>query len=456
MRFSFENLGLLDKAELELSNLTIICGENNTGKTYATYAVYGFIRNWKILLWNVILSDITELKKSNNRYQIDLEKMFKGKINNYLNLLASEFVNVLHQVFAAKEDSFINTKINVSVDEEIDILERIYQKRVQGGGNVLATITKEKGSSILEILSTEENSEFSTFGIVEFIIDAIAEIVFSPYFSPPHISSAERTGASIFRRELDMARTRVLKALNEMDSKDIRNRPWKLLQKIDTDYPWPVEDNVEFVRQLEDLDKQTSELSKMNPNILSSFDSIIGGSYKVIKNQGLVFQPKGVKSKRFTMNEASSCARALLDIGFYLRCKAKPGDLFIIDEPELNLHPKNQRAFARLIAKLIDSGIKVFMTTHSDYLVKELNTLIILNKKTDHTKMIQKKYEYQDNELLNPDSISLYTTVRGGSRKKQNVLKKANISPEFGIEVETFDDTISLMNEIQGDLIYGE
>lgn len=458
MKFCFENLGLLDKAELELSDLTIICGENNTGKTYATYAIYGFLRSWRQLLFSVMIKEheISSLKRSDEKYQINLETIFKGKINDYFDKLSSEFIGVLPEVFAAKEDTFVNTKIKISVENELDISKKAFQKRIQGGGTVLATIVKEENSTILEILSSDGRDIGTSFGIMEFVIDAIAEIVFSPYFPSAHISSAERTGAAIFRRELDMARTRMLKALNEMDSKEIRNRPWKLLQKIDTDYAWPVEDNVEFVRQLEDIDKQASELSKSTPEILTTFDSIIGGSYKVIRNQGLVFQSKGSGAKRFTMNEASSCARALLDVGFYLRCRAKKGDFFIIDEPELNLHPKNQRAFARLISRLINCGVKVFMTTHSDYLIKELNTLIMLYQKTEHTKVIQKEYGYDDGELLDPKSVNLYMTTKGGARKRQNILQQAQIYPGLGIEVSTFDDTIDLMNRIQNALVYGE
>ncbi|WP_373746430.1 AAA family ATPase [Neisseria dentiae] len=454
MKFKFENLGLLDSAEMELSNLTIICGENNMGKTYATYAIYGFLRSWKMLLRNVMISEISSMEHSKEKYQINLEEVFGGRINEYLNKLGLEFQTVLHEAFASKEDSFTDTKISISIEEELDVFKRPYQRRVQGGSSILATITKEANSPVLELLSADID-RLGTFGLIEFVIDAIAEIVFSPYFPNPHISSAERTGAAIFRRELDMARTRMLKAINEMDSKEIRNRPWKLLQSIDTDYAWPVEDNVEFVRQLEDIDKQTSELMKEHPEVLTAFDEIIGGSYRVIKNQGLVFQSKGSKSRRYTMNEASSCARALLDVGFYLRCRAKPGDLFIIDEPELNLHPKNQRAFARLIAQLVNSGVNIFMTTHSDYLVKELNTLIMLNQQTEHTKKVQEQYGYLDSELLNPDNVVLYITERTGRRKSKNILRQAKIYPDLGIEVTTFDDTIELMNAIQNDLIYG-
>ena len=47
MKISVENLGVLQQAEFELGDLTIICGSNNTGKTYATYALYGFLFDWR-------------------------------------------------------------------------------------------------------------------------------------------------------------------------------------------------------------------------------------------------------------------------------------------------------------------------------------------------------------------------------------------------------------------------
>ena len=40
MKISFENFGVIDKGEIEQKPLTILCGENNTGKTYAMYGLY--------------------------------------------------------------------------------------------------------------------------------------------------------------------------------------------------------------------------------------------------------------------------------------------------------------------------------------------------------------------------------------------------------------------------------
>jgi predicted ATPase len=41
MKFTLKNLGIFEKkATIELGDLTIICGNNNTGKTYASYAIF--------------------------------------------------------------------------------------------------------------------------------------------------------------------------------------------------------------------------------------------------------------------------------------------------------------------------------------------------------------------------------------------------------------------------------
>ena len=464
MKYKFENLGLLDQVDLEIADLTLICGENNTGKTYVTYAVYGFLRSWREILRFVLEDEIDQLLKDSNQYRIDLAQMFAGKVDSYLERMGKAYVSGLPRAFATDNDVFDKTVCVPSTCHETDFLSPLYQRTVQAGtsGKVLATLQKEVGSAMLDVLVADPDVLQRPFGgLTDFISDAIADVVFAQHLPRVHIASAERTGAAIFRKELDMARTRMLKAINQIDSKELKRNPFKILQEIDADYAWPVEDNVDFVRQLEDIDKRTSELAAGNPELLEAFNAIIGGSYKVVKQQ-LVFQAKGAGKQRFTMNEASSCIRALLDVGFYLRCRARAGDLFIIDEPELNLHPKNQRAFARLVARMVNVGIKVFITTHSDYLVKELNTLIMLNQRSNHTCMVQQMHDYADAELLDPSKVRLYMTgvankSADGARRRAKIrtLRLATIHVDRGIEVETFDDTIDIMNAIQSEILYG-
>ena len=163
------------------------------------------------------------------------------------------------------------------------------------------------------------------------------------------------------------------------------------------------------------------------------------------------------------MGESSSSVRSLLYVGFYLKHIAQKGDLLMIDEPELNLHPENQRKIARLLVRLVNVGIKVFVTTHSDYIIKELNTLIMLNykKESEVIKELMKKYNYDKSELISQDRIKVFIAREEPTMLEQNTrkVKIPNLVPAkydefYGIEVESFDKTIDEMNKLQKSIMF--
>ena len=195
----------------------------------------------------------------------------------------------------------------------------------------------------------------------------------------------------------------------------------KLLFKAYQPYPLPIHYNVEFTHNLENVSKKQSFLAKEHPEVLADFADIIGGGYTITQDDQLYYIPKGTRDK-LTMIESSSAVRSLVEIGFYLHHVAQKGDLLMVDEPELNLHPANQRRIARLFARLVNLGVKVFITTHSDYIVKELNTLIMLNHDKPHLKRIAKEHGYRQSELICSDQVKVYMAqgrigaARGGAK----------------------------------------
>ena len=64
------------------------------------------------------------------------------------------------------------------------------------------------------------------------------------------------------------------------------------------------------------------------------------------------------------------CARLLqlLEKGGFLR----QGNIVIIDEPEVHLHPKWQLLYAEIIICLVQQGTHVIVTTHSPYILEAL------------------------------------------------------------------------------------
>jgi len=206
---------------------------------------------------------------------------------------------------------------------------------------------------------------------------------------------------------------------------------------------------------------KNSFIAKEHTEILNDFADIIGGDYLVTENDELYYVPQG-KLISLTMGESSSTVRSLLDIGFYLRHVAAACDLLMVDEPELNLHPENQRRISRLFVRLVNIGIKVFITTHSDYIIKELNTLIMLNRGGKRLTALAERERYGKSELLASEKVGVYIAEKnfikldGAQRKMRcQTLVPADIDRKYGIEARSFDKTIEDMNRTQEEIICG-
>ena len=76
------------------------------------------------------------------------------------------------------------------------------------------------------------------------------------------------------------------------------------------------------------------------------------------------------------LSQASSMVSELAPLVLFLRSVVRPGDLLIIEEPEAHLHPADQDKLALTFARLIRAGVRVVITTHSDWFLQRLGILI--------------------------------------------------------------------------------
>lgn len=463
VKIELENLGVLRQASFALNDLTIICGENNTGKTYAAYSLFGFLKFWREYVSTNELKNLHEsidtLLKDGITY-INVEPYLKDS-NKILKRICDSYAKDLPEVFAAKSNQFQNSKFQMQFDEsEFSINREFHRNFLTSNEDKVFSADKLENNNelVISLLIEKERTGHIPRRIIQnFVSNCIGELLFKPLLPNPYISSVERTGATIFRKELNFARNRLLE---EMMKAGENIDPMDLLFKSYKDYPLPVKVNVDSTRNLQSVTNEQSYISKNFPEILSEFTDILGGEYAVGNDDTIFYKPNR-SSTKLEMDESSSSVRSLLDLGFYLKHIVQQGDLLLIDEPELNLHPKNQCRIARLIVRLINLGIKVFITTHSDYIIKELNTLIMLNSEAIHLREIAKKYEYRPDELLDGERVSVYIAetdlvkLKGNSRSSRwPTLVAADIDQQLGIDARSFDSIIDRMNEIQQEIIW--
>ncbi|WP_301952202.1 AAA family ATPase [Campylobacter sp. CCUG 57310] len=282
--------------------------------------------------------------------------------------------------------------------------------------------------------------------------------IYSRQCPNPFIISAERTGASMFQKELDVNKSEIVEEISRADIKDIKDIAFKLLTQRYSRYPKPVKDNIYFIRDLGEISKIMSFISKnkddiLNKTILNLLYEIVGGKY-IVSQEGIEFAPgakKRITKGKVTIQRASSSVRSLLMLNYYILHAARKNDILMIDEPELNLHPNNQILMARLLVLLVNAGVKVFITTHSDYILREISNCIMLNSLDEKQIDKIKNKGYAKEYKLSPKKVKAYLAE---NKKGKNILSNVNVN-NHGIFITTFDYPIDTQNENQG-LIFEE
>ncbi|MEO6422873.1 MAG: AAA family ATPase [Candidatus Nitrotoga sp.] len=467
MKLSFENLGAIEYAEIELAELTVVCGENNTGKTYVTYLIYCLLTTWRKFIDIDLKRDLLSLKEK-GVVKINLHEKVADQWPKLCSNALGHFLNTFPEMMASKSELFSQLTVHLDIPLGLAWKEREFKNELRSGtGNLLVTMSKPAKSAELELvaLKSDELSSQSMVSLGEFIEERLFGMMLEETVPDVFIASTERTGATTFRKQLNLATSNIIELLSQSHKEGADSiTPDRVFETIygRQDYALPVRRNVQFVNQLPDTNSEDGDLYKSAPGLLKRFESIVGGTYATSKDGVTYFQPSGTKLK-LGLGEVSSSVRSLLIVWYWLKYFAKKGDMLMLDEPELNLHPANQRRLARFIVALINHGVKVFITTHSDYIVKEFNTLIMFNQEDKRLNSVREKYkEYLPEDKLAYDKVSLYMArdekvlKQGYSRKtKIRTLVRANISQTLGIEAISFDETIDEMNAIQEAIYYG-
>lgn len=112
------------------------------------------------------------------------------------------------------------------------------------------------------------------------------------------------------------------------------------------------------------------------------------------------------KGTEIPLHRTSSTVSELAPLILYLKYKIEPGNILVIEEPEAHLHPENQRILAKFLVKLIRKGVYIIITTHSDYLIEQLSSFILLSKVEPEKRKL--KYNYNKEDFLKADEVAAY------------------------------------------------
>jgi AAA15 family ATPase/GTPase len=127
--------------------------------------------------------------------------------------------------------------------------------------------------------------------------------------------------------------------------------------------------------------------------VFKHLEDVTGGGEIEMQSDGSIVFRRGKET--FNMHQT---AEGIKKIGILSRLmrnrRLTPagGCLLFVDEPEVNLHPKAIVLFAEMLHEFAQSGIQVYLTTHSYFLLKRLEQLA-REKSTDYSLLDLRKQD---------------------------------------------------------------
>lgn len=445
MLFRAQNLGPIRDAELDLSkNLIILAGPNNSGKTYLGWALYG-LSHFDQPPECVRKLVAAAIASSTGTYDT-------GPFQGFLAQFAAEFCALyakhMHRDFSAPPKTFASTLLALIPDAttvqrngwlhrsnehlfQIDL--QVYETALRVRVNAMKWATRPPDRPDLDIVGepvplsslSSEATELLARRVSRAITKRLKTTLFSRDFT---IFPVERIATTIFARELLLRRA-------EMLDEEATDEPEQALRPPVGRYPLPIRHSLRIAADLPAYSREESEYRDLADELEGS---VLQGRFTVSGRGDILFFPSASPKQSLGLHQSASVVKSLSALVFYLRHLAHKDDFIIIDEPELNLHPDNQRKVARVLAKAANRGIKIMMSTHSDYLIGEFNNLLMLSRDTPEAAAVRQDLGYDAASVLKPADVGVYL-VQDGLCTPVEV-------KETGFELKTFEDAFHSMN----------
>lgn len=437
MKISISGLGAVPDLQIDLKPLTIFVGENGTGKTWTAYTIagifgdYGFDKYVKAYLQDESTFRYTYIEKTINDLiekgtaALNVVKFSEECTETYINEAAKLAPNWMTSFMATRRADFRQMKVRIQLlnadkqevsdylkDSKIKIENLIGVKK--DSSELELKCLKEQGSDQLYFYTTYAKNGSGEIPppvineeIKEFVVATILRIVSAALFENVVILPTERTTFITFPFPHDQEKYRKVVQLEKKTEPRRSGMVWRA--------PAPVGSLLGIIdscmkqysvrSQEEASDPKLTELVKLGRFLENE---ILSGNISTEKYQNqvqLMYNPSEKVS--LELNVSSSMVKELTPLALYLRCLAEPGDLIVIDEPEMNLHPAAQVELTEFLGMLVNAGLNILITTHSPYIVDHIPNLIRAHG-LDREKVKEYFYLKQATSFLSKDDVSVY------------------------------------------------
>lgn len=409
MKLYLEHIGNFEKAEVQFNGITVLTGQNSTGKTTIAKSLYSLFNGYKDIDLKVeekILSDLETYTRRIFR-DIEFQSEFRLRYNSRIFRLISE--DIYNNYFAKPHDS------SDEYDNQLqEIISDIFVEYVKNFSTEMRQISSfEEDQEQINELQEQRNEQIKnavlkvlSFEESKYIIKEIIQVLSldKKVIKKQIINNSVKSnfygdvGKNIKLNKIPKIKLFIKDTVLEWNdiSEKIQYEHIKLNSNtyfIDDPYIIDQINNTRGVGYIEYsdieysdnyktnlkriLEKKTSnlEISILNQlqieSLESVFSEVIGGTIDF-------------ESKSLSLNDNDNSEISIFNLATGIKqflvlkkliddAKLTKRDILILDEPEVHLHPNWQLKYAELVVLLQkEMDLTVLVNTHSPYFVEAI------------------------------------------------------------------------------------
>lgn len=420
--------GSIASADLKLGGLTILVGKNNTGKSYAAMLLWA-IHSLQAMAGRGTINDMLVAP---NWFREEVERI-ESVGEGIITIEGEQIASALNAHFKKYRNSFVQrlmTFPEISIGSlSINTTGRLYlhyRRKMPTGFSTFKNMAEDFSSwQVSWKEKLPKRGSLSSAGVTKGEVDELFRIVvdciitqkLDSFFGSAAYIPAARTGLML---TIGFVASSLIGALGlNTDSGTGR-------------FSLPT------IRFLQTLSNEDNHPHGRGVSIADFLENNILNGKVITPNKGknsYEYQPNGC-DHALPMHTVSSMVSEISPILTVLRSGGVSHGL-VLEEPEAHLHLSAQRFMARAIARLVNSGIPVVITTHSDTFLQQINLLIRLKSHPDKA-MLMEKYGYAEDELIDISEAEAYEFI---SEDGVTVVHEAEKS-ERGFAIESLNEAL--------------
>lgn len=372
MKLNVKDFGIIESASININGLTVICGENDTGKSTIGKLLFAIVKASQKyeddLGENIIDKVSSNLSKimglispfRADEHVLNIYEYFRRINRNMVihrELLTNDDINMFHQIV---NESSIDIEIKMDVFSYLDDISKIINERLDETELKRNALNKALFSEFKKIRNNCSVTLYDDIGqiIMNFNIEnsKIQNLNFEEKMNIEDITYIESPFIIQFRKMF-------MNAMTLIDEKSTRS--W-IRETVSLHLK-------DLARKLNNYDPQRRNLIRDDniKYISNEISEIINGDFYFDEKQDdFILDRNGTKFPSMTI---ASGIKSLGLLNSLIKGNIiNKNSLLILDEPETNLHPKWQNDYAKILCNLVDNNIKIITVTHSPYMISAL------------------------------------------------------------------------------------